>query len=76
MFGGVIVLIVTLIYGTIHSSSLPPGVLPRVQVAFDTGGAASYVVDLTPSGLRGAIIGWNDGLFNIWGQPYVVSGAP
>ena len=73
IFSGLIVLIVTLIYGVNYSLYLPPGVTDRVTVLMDVQGPASYTGNMTSAGLRGAIIAWNDGLFEIWRGAYVGS---
>lgn len=70
IFSGLVVLIVTLIYGVNYSLYLPPGVTPRVTVLINAQGPASYTGDLTSAGLRGTIIGWNDGLFESWKSTY------
>ena len=71
IFSGLIVLIVTLIYGVNYSLYLPPGVSEKVTVLIDTQGPASYTGNLTSAGLRGALIGWNDGLFESWKELYL-----
>ena len=70
IFTGIIVLIVTLLYGVLYSSSLPPAVTTRIMVLSDIEGPASYMGRLTSAGLRGTIIGWNDGLFESWKGTY------
>ena len=70
IFSGLIVLIVTLIYGVNYSLYLPPGVTERVTVLMDVQGPASYTGNMTSAGLRGAIIAWNDGLFESWRAAY------
>ena len=70
IFSGLIVLIVTLIYGVNYSLYLPPGVTERVTVLMDVQGPASYTANMTSAGLRGAIIAWNDGLFESWRAAY------
>lgn len=70
MFSGLIILIVTLIYGVNYSLYLPQGVTDRVMVLMDVQGPASYTGNLTSAGLRGAIFGWNDGLFESWRGVY------
>ena len=70
IFSGVIVLGVTLVFGIQYATNLPPEMGTRVTVAMDALGPASYVGDLTTAGLRGAIIGWNDGLFESWNRAY------
>jgi hypothetical protein len=60
-----------LIYGINYASDLPPGVTRRMMVLFDGEKSAFYAAKLTGSGLRGTLIGWNDGLFDIWNITYV-----
>ena len=73
IFSGLFVLVVTLIYGVNYSLYLPPGITDRVTVLMDVQGPASYTGNMTSAGLRGAIIAWNDGLFEIWRGAYVGS---
>jgi len=71
IFGGMAVLGVTLLYGIRYSYELPPGITERVVVAMDVHGDVSiYAGTLATAGVRGAIIGWNDGLFSSWGTTY------
>lgn len=70
MFGGLAVLGVILICGVNHASSLPPGITERVWVVTKGSGPAIYAGTITPSGIRGAMIGWNDGVFQSWHQVY------
>ncbi|KAL9595104.1 MAG: hypothetical protein Q9219_006647 [cf. Caloplaca sp. 3 TL-2023] len=67
IFGGLTVLGVTLVCGVQYTLYIPHQMGTRVLVAMDVQGPASYLGDLTPAGLRGAIIGWSDGLFGSWG---------
>lgn len=76
IFSGLIVLIVTLIDGINYSLYLPPGVSERVTVLMDVQGPVSYTGNMTSAGLRGTIIGWNDGLFESWRGLYVGSWKP
>jgi hypothetical protein len=71
IFSGVIVLLVTLIYGINYASDLPPGVTSRMMVLVNADKPAFYAGKLTSSGLRGTLIGWNDGLFDSWKTTYV-----
>ena len=73
IFSGLIILIITLIYGVNYSLYLPPGLSEKVIVLIDTQGPASYTGNLTSAGLRGALIGWNDGLFESWKELYLGS---
>ena len=70
LFSGLIVLIGILICGIMYSSTLPPKITDKVMVLADIRGPASYNVVLTSAGLRGSIIGWNDGLFESWKATY------
>ena len=73
IFSGLVVLIVTLIYGVNYSLYLPPGVTERVTVLMDEQGPVTYTGNMTSAGLRGAIIAWSDGLFESWRGAYVGS---
>ena len=70
IFSGLAVLGVTLIFGIIYANSIPQNMGKRVTVAMDAQGPASYEGVLTTAGLRGALIGWNDGLLGSWKQSY------
>ena len=70
MFSGVVVLIIMLLYGVFYATNLPVEITTRVMVVMDVQGPASYEGELTTAGLRGAIIGWNDGLFESWNTTY------
>lgn len=70
MICGVVMLGVTLFYGVQYASTLPPGITERVTVVVDVNGTKAFNAHLTNSGLRGTIIGWNDGLFNSWRGTY------
>ena len=70
IFSGVTVLGVTLIFGIQYASNMPTGMGKRVTVAIGVRGPSSYVGDLSTAGLRGAILGWNDGLFESWRSAY------
>ena len=74
IFGGGIVLIVTLIYGINYASALPPGVTSRMTVMADSDGPATYPIKVTSAGLRGTLLGWNDGLFEDWNTTYFGTG--
>ncbi|KAI9880158.1 MAG: hypothetical protein M1830_004977 [Pleopsidium flavum] len=77
IFGGMAVLGVTLLYGIRYSYELPPGITERVIVVMDVHKDISlYAGTLETAGLRGAIIGWNDGLFSGWGTTYFGSWKP
>ncbi len=71
IFGGMAVLGVTLLYGIRYSYELPPGITERVVVVMDVHCNYSMgAAQLTAAGLRGANIGWNDGLFSSWGTAF------
>ena len=70
IFAGIIVLFITLIYSINYASTLPPGLTQRVTVLLDIQGPASYLGHLTSGGVRGTLIGWNDGIFESWGWTY------
>ena len=70
IFSGLIVLIVTLIYGVNYSLYLPPVLTDRITVLMDVQGPASFTGNMTSAGLRGAIIAWSDGLFESWRDAY------
>lgn len=71
IFGGMAVLGVTLLYGIRYSNELPPGITERVIVVTNVHNTTSlYAGKLVTAGLRGSIIGWNDGLFSSWGGRY------
>jgi hypothetical protein len=70
MFCGLVVLGVFLVFGVIYTQGLPPGITSKIWVVVNTDHPAIYSGSLSPAGLRGAIIGWNDGLFGSWHQTY------
>lgn len=70
MFSGVAVLGLTLVFGIVYSTILPPGISEEVWVVTDAGAVTVYQVQLGTAGLRGAIIGWHDGVFQGWGTTY------
>jgi hypothetical protein len=70
MICGLVILATTLFYGLQYASMLPPGVTERVTVAVNVNGTKAFDAHLTSSGLRGTIIGWNDGLFESWKVAY------
>lgn len=75
MICGLVILAITLFYGLQYASMLPPGVTERVTVAVNVNGIKAFNAHLTSSGLRGAIIGWNDGVFESWKGTYTGSTA-
>ena len=55
----------------VYASVLPPGVGERVWVVTQVGAeVVVYEGELGTAGLRGAMIGWNDGVFQGWGNTY------
>ncbi|KAL9117883.1 MAG: hypothetical protein Q9187_005573, partial [Circinaria calcarea] len=75
MFGGLVVLGIILGFGIMYAQDLPPGISARVTVVMDLGNKTFvYTGGVTPAGLRGAMIGWNDGLFSSWGELYYGNG--
>lgn len=75
MFSGIAVLGLVLIFGITYASMLPPGISERVWVVTQAGGVTVYEGELGPAGLRGAMIGWNDGVFKAWGSTYMGTGS-
>ena len=75
MFSGVAVLGLILVFGVVYSSVLPPGISEKVWIVTDTGAVVVYEGNLGTAGLRGAMIGWNDGVFQDWGTTYFGSWA-
>lgn len=74
MFTGITILIVIICYGVFAAMHLPSGVTETVWVYRKENNPAAIgrVCQgvLSPSGLRGMIIGWTDGLFDSWGAVY------
>lgn len=71
IFLGMIVLLVTLICGIFFAGELPPEITKNVTVIMESNGiVGNYEIVLTNSGLRGAVIGWSDGLFESWRTTY------
>lgn len=71
IFLGMMVLLVILICGLFFASQLPPEITKSVTVVMESKGfVGSYEVLLTNAGLRGAILGWSDGLFKSWRSTY------
>ena len=75
MFSGLVVLGLILVFGVVYSSILPPGISEKVWIVTDTGVVTVYGGELGTAGLRGAMIGWNDGVFQGWGVTYFGSWA-
>ena len=70
MFSGITVLLVTLVFGKLYADDLPPGITHKVWVVSKSVTPKLYSAQLESAGLRGAIIGWSDGLFESWGLDY------
>lgn len=70
MFTGVAVLGLILVFGIIYGSTLPPGISQRVWIVTYADSPLIYSGELGTAGLRGAIIGWNDGVFSEWKATY------
>lgn len=75
MFSGVAVLGLILVFGVVYSTILPPGISEKVWIVTDAGAVTVYEGQLGTAGLRGAMIGWNDGVFQDWGTTYFGSWA-
>lgn len=75
MFSGVAVLGLVLVFGVVYSTTLPPGMSEKVWIVTDAGAVTVYEGQLGTAGLRGAMIGWNDGVFQGWGTTYFGSWA-
>ena len=75
MFSGLAVLGLMLVFGVVYSTILPPGISEKVWVVTDAGNVTVYEGELGTAGLRGAMIGWNDGVFQAWGNTYFGSWA-
>ena len=75
MFSGVAVLGLVLVFGVVYGTILPPGISEKVWVVTDAGTVTVYEGTLGTAGLRGAMIGWNDGVFQGWGPTYFGSWA-
>ena len=70
MIGGLGVLGLILIYGISYANSLPLGIAERIWIVQIVDEPSVWATDLVPAGLRGAMIGWNDGIFASWGTQY------
>jgi len=70
MFGGLTVLGMILVYGIIYASTLPPGISEKIWVVQNADEPTLWAGELTPAGLRGAMLAWNDGIFSSWGTAY------
>jgi hypothetical protein len=73
MFGGVIMLVVLVIFGVFNAKDLPKGVTEAVWIYRKVPSQEMGRVcrgTLNPPGLRGVMIGYMDGLFESWGSVY------
>ena len=70
MIAGLVALGLFLVFGVIYGSTLPAGITEKVWVIIDTGEPSVWSASIVTAGLRGALIGWNDGVFNGWGKTY------
>jgi hypothetical protein len=71
IFGGWAILGLTLFYGITYAQTLPQGITSRIIVVMDMQNKTTfYAGELQSAGLRGALLGWNDGLFSSWGDAY------
>ncbi|ERF71235.1 hypothetical protein EPUS_08153 [Endocarpon pusillum Z07020] len=70
MFTGIAVLLVTLVFGKLYADDLPPGITHKVWLVSKSVTPKLYSAQLESAGLRGAIIGWSDGLFHSWRFDY------
>ncbi|KAH7077246.1 hypothetical protein FB567DRAFT_146200 [Paraphoma chrysanthemicola] len=73
MFGGVIMLVVLVVFGVFNAKDLPKGVTETVWIYRKEASRELGRVcrgKLNPPGLRGNMIGYMDGLFESWGRVY------
>ena len=70
IMSGIASLLATLILGVRYANSLPPNFSNHVTVLSHIEHPTLLDVRLHSAGLRGNIIGWNDGLFDSWKGPY------
>jgi len=70
MFCGLAILGAMLIFSVIYAQDLPPGITSKIWVVINSEKPSIYSGQLSSAGLRGAMIGWNDGLFSSWGKTY------
>jgi hypothetical protein len=76
MISGILILVVILIFGVVEASNLPKGITERVWAVMKVGNNVTACSgSLTPAGLRGAVIGWTDGLLQSWGAAYFGASA-
>ena len=70
MIAGLVALGLFLVFGVVYSSTLPAGISQKVWLIIDTGEPSIWSASLSTTGLRGALIGWNDGVFSGWRRTY------
>ena len=71
MFGGLVVLGITLGFGLMYAQYLPPGISSRITIVTNVQNRTFfYTGRLFTAGLRGALLAWNDGVFSSWGNWY------
>lgn len=71
MFTGNIVLLVLIIVGAFQAQRLPRNIDQRVTIFKHMQNTnVACIGELTPYGVRGAIIGWTDGFLESWGDTY------
>ena len=70
MFTGNVVLVVLIVVGVFQCQRLPRDVSNSVSIFIDLNEPTVCVGDLTPYGVRGAVIGWTDGFLGSWGATY------
>jgi uncharacterized integral membrane protein len=73
MFSGILILVILAIFGYQHTTELPHPITETVMVYFNDLAADAQTVcvgKIYPAGLRGAILGWTDGVFDSWGSVY------
>ena len=70
MFTGNRVLLVLIIAGAFTAQRLPRNIDQRVTIFKHQQSSEACIGELTPYGVRGAIIGWTDGFLESWGNTY------
>jgi hypothetical protein len=73
MSSGITILFILAVFGYHHATTLPTPITESVLVYFDDLASGTYSVckgTIYPAGLRGAILGWTDGVFNSWKKVY------
>ena len=70
MVWGLVVLGIVLEEGVRQAGALPEGMGGVVWVVLDLERVVVWRVPVVAAGLRGAVIGWYDGVFSGWGRGY------